>query len=171
MAPSKGGGKYAKASRTSIGSTAELLATPSSVEIADIETPSVFATPGTSAADRPSHDDEHVVIVKPNWRKRWWNAIVEATGALAGMATTAAFIPQVYQIYQTGDTSGLSLSMYTIFVTGVFLWIVYGVCKKAGSLILANLVTFCLAGFILFKIVQHAFFDADEGSSSPTSAT
>ena len=91
MAP--GGGKYSKASRTSISSTAELLATPGSVEFADIETPGGLATPGTRPDDRPSHDDDaaagHVVIVKPNWRKRWWNTIVEATGALAGLLKEA----------------------------------------------------------------------------------
>ena len=45
--------------------------------------------------------------------------------------------------------------MYTIFVFGVLLWMVYGVCKKAGSLVLANFITFVLAGYIFFHILDR----------------
>lgn len=87
-----------------------------------------------------------------------WGRFVEAVGALAGVSTTAAFIPQVYEIYVTSDTSGLSLPMYIIFVSGVLMWILYGVCKRAGSLVVANIVTFVLAGFILFSIVRDTIY-------------
>ena len=90
----------------------------------------------------------------PAASKGLWNTVVEMIGALAGICTTAAFVPQVYEIWITGDTSGLSLPMYSIFVLGVFLWIAYGVCKRAGSLVMANLVTFTLAGYILFAILD-----------------
>jgi MtN3 and saliva related transmembrane protein len=101
------------------------------------------------------------VVVLPavqEQRARRWNAIVECAGAIAGCATTAAFIPQVVEIAATGDTSGLSLPMYCIFVFGVLMWIVYGVCKKAGAMIGANVVTFVLAGYILSQIIDHEFF-------------
>ena len=96
---------------------------------------------------------------------RCWNNIVEMVGALAGICTTAAFIPQVYEISVSGDTSGLSPAMYTIFVSGVFLWIVYGVCKKAGSLVMANLVTFALAGFIWIAIMDRVVFHPENYAS------
>lgn len=103
---------------------------------------------------RGEESDAQEADVRP-WHLRLWNTIVESTGALAGICTTAAFIPQVYEIWVTGDTSGLSLSMYTIFVFGVLLWMVYGVCKKAGSLVLANFITFVLAGYIFFHILDR----------------
>lgn len=99
-----------------------------------------------------------VVDSKQQWRSKWWNTIVEAAGALAGCCTTAAFIPQVVEVYVTGDTDGLSLPMYCIFVTGVVMWIVYGVCKKAGAMIGANVVTFVLAGYILYRILDNEIF-------------
>ena len=92
------------------------------------------------------------------FRTKWWNTIVECMGAMAGCCTTAAFIPQVVEVAITGDTSGLSLPMYCIFVSGVVMWIVYGVCKKAGAMIGANVVTFILAGYILFRIVDNEVF-------------
>ena len=91
-------------------------------------------------------------------KARRWNVIVEIAGAIAGISTTAAFIPQVVEIYISGDTSGLSLPMYCIFVFGVVMWIVYGVCKKAGAMIGANIVTFVLAGYILSQIIDHEVF-------------
>lgn len=154
---------YSKASQLSTSSTTELM--PSSSRLSSAVDDIDLETFGRASRDTDGEGEGAPVIVKVHWKKKWWNTIVEATGTLAGMATTAAFIPQVYQIYATGDTSGLSLPMYSIFVTGVGLWIVYGVCKKAGSLILANIVTFCLAGFILATIIHNDFWSSSSGSS------
>ena len=92
------------------------------------------------------------------WHKRCRNNLIESVGTLAGICTTAAFVPQVFEIWITGDTSGLSLPMYSIFVFGVFLWMAYGVCKRAGSLVVANLITFVLAGYILCAILDRVVF-------------
>jgi MtN3 and saliva related transmembrane protein len=96
-----------------------------------------------------------------------WNAFVEAVGAFAGMCTTAAFLPQVYDIWLSGDTSGLSLPMYIIFVTGVSMWIFYGVLKKAASLVLANMVTFVLSGYILTAIIINLAHEDGETFAPP----
>ena len=50
---------------------------------------------------------------------------------------------------------GLSLGMYMMFVGGVLLWITYGILKRSPSLILSNVVTACLSGFILLQILAH----------------
>ena len=102
------------------------------------------------------------------------STMVEMVGSAAGMCTTAAFLPQVWTVYQTGETDGLSLSMYCIFVGGVFLWILYGVCKRAGSLVAANLVTFLLAGYILSAVIRRDFFtpiDREEALEETISGT
>ena len=106
----------------------------------------------------PSSPAVVVVSSAKQLRQKYWNSIVEGVGALAGCCTTAAFIPQVVEVALTGDTSGLSLPMYSIFVTGVAMWILYGVCKKAGSLIFANVVTFLLAGYIFYRILDNEIF-------------
>ena len=71
--------------------------------------------------------------------------LLETIGALAGLMTTAAFLPQVIEIKRTGDVSGLSLHMYIVFVSGVGMWILYGISKKSPSLVAANAVTFILS--------------------------
>lgn len=72
-----------------------------------------------------------------------------AIGSVAALLTTIAFIPQVIHSYKTRDLSGVSLPMYSIFTTGVGLWLVYGFLKHDWPLIMANAVTFCLAGVVL----------------------
>jgi len=61
-------------------------------------------------------------------------------------------------IISTGETSGLSLGMYLMFVGGVLLWVTYGVLKRSPSLIMSNLVTACLSGFILTQLLIHTFW-------------
>ena len=65
--------------------------------------------------------ERSAVAVVPQSRLR--STLIELVGSIAGACTTAAFLPQVYTVYTTGNTDGLSLPMYCIFVAGVFMWI------------------------------------------------
>ncbi len=74
-------------------------------------------------------------------------------GYIAGACTTGAFVPQVIHTLRTKDTSAISLGMYLIFVSGVILWLLYGILLEELPLIVANLVTLMLSSAILvFKI-------------------
>ncbi len=74
-------------------------------------------------------------------------------GYLAAICTTLAFVPQALKTIKSRDTTGISLSMYVIFTTGVFFWLVYGLLLVNFPLIAANLVTFVLSATILwFKL-------------------
>ena len=81
---------------------------------------------------------------------------VEALGAIAGLLTTAAFVPQVIKTYRTGSAEDFALPMLAMFVGGVALWLVYGVWKGAASVIMANAVTLVLAGYILRVKLRRA---------------
>lgn len=70
-------------------------------------------------------------------------------GALAAALTTIAFIPQAWMTWKTRRADGVSLGMYTIFTTGVALWLLYGVLIGAWPVIIANIFTLALALFIL----------------------
>ncbi|MBL4596442.1 MAG: SemiSWEET transporter [Robiginitomaculum sp.] len=76
-------------------------------------------------------------------------------GLLAGLLTTAAFVPQVLKVIKTNDTKSLSLSMYIVFTLGIFLWGVYGIQKNDVPIMLANAVTIVLALIILTKKIQN----------------
>lgn len=67
-------------------------------------------------------------------------------GFLAGACTTAAFVPQVWQVWRTRSARDLSLGMYLVLVLGVMLWLVYGLLCNDMPLVIANIITLILAG-------------------------
>jgi MtN3 and saliva related transmembrane protein len=75
--------------------------------------------------------------------------IVDLVGSVAATLTTFCFVPQVMRVLKTRDTKSISLAMYLVFVTGVLLWLVYGILLMNWVIILANIVTFGLAATIL----------------------
>ena len=75
--------------------------------------------------------------------------MLEAIGLLAGFLTTLSFLPQAFKIIQTRQTQSISLVMYSSFVAGVTLWIMYGFMIASTPLILWNVLTFLLAGTVL----------------------
>lgn len=74
---------------------------------------------------------------------------VDYIGSVAAICTTIAFLPQVIQSYKTRDLSGISLPMYSIFTTGVALWLVYGLMKSDWPIMIANAITLALSSMIL----------------------
>jgi len=73
----------------------------------------------------------------------------EWLGFAAAVLTTGSFIPQAVMTIRSRDTRGISRGMYIIFVIGVALWLAYGIYLDSLPMILANVVTLCLAGTIL----------------------
>lgn len=70
-------------------------------------------------------------------------------GVVAGCLTTISFLPQVLLTWRTKRAEGVSLGMYSLFATGVALWLVYGFMLGAWPIIIANLITLILALFVL----------------------
>ncbi len=73
----------------------------------------------------------------------------ELLGYLAAAGTTFAFLPQVVRVWTTRSARDISLAMYVVLVTGIVLWIVYGVLIHSMPLVAANVVTLVLALAVL----------------------
>ncbi len=76
-------------------------------------------------------------------------------GLIAGAFTTIAFLPQVIKTLKLKETKDLSLWMYIILCTGVFLWLVYGLLIKDLPIIAANSVSLVLAIIILSSKLKY----------------
>ena len=77
----------------------------------------------------------------------------ESIGLVAGLLTTLAFVPQVLRVWRTRSASDISLSAFACLVSGIVLWIIYGVMLDSLALLLANGVTLFLAlGILIGKI-------------------
>jgi len=74
----------------------------------------------------------------------------EVLGLMAGGLTTVAFVPQVAKTWRTGSADDFSLPMLAMFVTGVLLWLAYGLLIAAPSVWIANAVTAPLAFYLLW---------------------
>jgi len=78
-----------------------------------------------------------------------------ALGLVAGVLTTAAFIPQAVKTWKTRNTRDISLGMFAIFCAGTLLWLLYGIRIGAIPIVLANGVTLVLALTILFFKLKY----------------
>ncbi|BBH51890.1 SemiSWEET family sugar transporter [Fluviispira sanaruensis] len=70
-------------------------------------------------------------------------------GYAAAFLTTFSFLPQAIKTIKTRCTSGISVLMYCLFTSGIFLWLVYGILKEDPIIISANAVTFAFSFTIL----------------------
>jgi MtN3 and saliva related transmembrane protein len=79
--------------------------------------------------------------------------LVTALGLLAGTLTTVAFLPQVIRTWKSKSAKDLSLIMLGTFTVGVLCWFIYGVMIGSLPIIIANAVTFVLAGInVILKL-------------------
>ncbi len=79
--------------------------------------------------------------------------LVTAIGLVAAACTTTASLPQALKVIKTKSTKDLSLTMYSLVVVGIILWILYGIMINNLVIILANSIGFFFAATILaFKI-------------------
>ena len=76
--------------------------------------------------------------------------LVEWVGSVAAFFTTIAFVPQVIQTWKSKHARDLSLGMFSLFTTGVVLWLAYGLLIESWPIIIANCITAALAGTILY---------------------
>jgi MtN3 and saliva related transmembrane protein len=74
----------------------------------------------------------------------------EIIGLIAGLLTTAAFIPQVIKTWRTKSAKDLSLVMFLLYCLGVLLWSIYGMMIDEFPVILWNIITLALAAVILY---------------------
>ncbi len=80
---------------------------------------------------------------------------VSLLGFAAAVCTTAAFAPQAVKAWKTRGTRDISLLMYLVFVTGVALWMIYGILISNYPVTLANAVTLLLALVILAAKLKY----------------
>ena len=87
-------------------------------------------------------------------------------GYVAAFFTTFSFAPQALLTLRTRDTRTLSLGMYSMFVTGVSLWLVYGVLQDDWIIVAANGLTLLLAMPILGMKVFNRVLGNERSTAS-----
>jgi MtN3 and saliva related transmembrane protein len=75
--------------------------------------------------------------------------ITPALGTVAGILSTASFVPQVLKAWREGDTHAISKRMYLVTVSAFTMWTIYGFLLGSVPLIVFNLLSLGLSGSIL----------------------
>ncbi|WP_191059455.1 SemiSWEET transporter [Geminicoccus harenae] len=81
--------------------------------------------------------------------------LLDLTGYAAALCTTSAYIPQVLRVWRTRSTHDISLKMFIVLVTGISLWLTYGISTADWPLVAANSITLILASTILYFKLRH----------------
>ncbi len=76
-------------------------------------------------------------------------------GLIAGACTTISLLPQVIKTIKTKETKDISMAMYIILITGMLLWIIYGVLINAHPVIAANAFSLLLALIVLILKIKY----------------
>ncbi len=79
---------------------------------------------------------------------------IQVVGFASAVLTTGAFLPQAVKTWRTKSTDDLSPYMFAFFCTGIVGWLIYGILRSDLPMILANSITICLAGMIMFFIIR-----------------
>lgn len=80
---------------------------------------------------------------------------IDLLGLVAGLLTTASFIPQVVKTWRTRSTRDISLGMFIAFSLGTALWLIYGLLINSMPVVIANAFTMTFALIILSLKLRH----------------
>ncbi|MBD2299788.1 MULTISPECIES: SemiSWEET transporter [Nostocales] len=70
-------------------------------------------------------------------------------GLVAGGLTTIAFLPQMFKIWKSKSAKDVSFVMLITFMSGLLLWLIYGITLQALPIIIANAISFIFNLIIL----------------------
>lgn len=79
-------------------------------------------------------------------------SLMNFVGTVAAVCTTGAFVPQIVKIRRQGGKD-LSYAMLVVYLTGILLWLGYGLMLRAAAVIWANAIT---AVFVVVAMVLKA---------------
>ncbi len=79
----------------------------------------------------------------------------EILGLTAGVFTTAAVTPQIWKAWKTKEVDDVSPGMFFVLITGLALWVAYGIIIDDIPIIATNAVALTLNTFMLFLIYRY----------------
>lgn len=88
-------------------------------------------------------------------------------GLAAAACTTVAFVPQIIRNHRRRAAGDLSLLSFSVFTTGVVLWLVYGLIIDNLPIIVANVLTL---GVNLINLGQMLWYRRHPGTAASNTA-
>jgi len=82
-------------------------------------------------------------------------SLIAFFGFAAAFCTTAAYVPQVWRIWQTRSTKDISLGMFLVMTCGLIFWLIYGFSIGSLPVIVCNGATLVMTSVILVLKLRH----------------
>lgn len=80
---------------------------------------------------------------------------IDVLGLVAGVLTTVAVVPQIIKAKKTKEVEDVSPGMYFVLISGLALWVIYGVIKDDIAIIATNCLAFGLNIIMLVLIFRY----------------
>jgi MtN3 and saliva related transmembrane protein len=79
----------------------------------------------------------------------------EILGLAAGVFTTAAVVPQIYKAWKSKEVDDVSPGMFFVLITGLAMWLTYGILTSDIPIIATNGTALILNSFMLYLIFRY----------------
>jgi MtN3 and saliva related transmembrane protein len=79
----------------------------------------------------------------------------EFLGFVGGALTTVGLIPQVWRLFRLRSAHEISLPFTAFFITGIGLWLSYGISMGLPSVIIWNAIAFALGWAMLYAKLRY----------------
>jgi MtN3 and saliva related transmembrane protein len=83
------------------------------------------------------------------------DAVAEMVGYGAAIARLPPLLRSLSRLGEPRSTNDVSLTMFSVMLTGIGLWLTYGALKHDVPLIVANATTLFLTGTLLFLKLKY----------------
>lgn len=81
--------------------------------------------------------------------------LTTALGFAAGLLTAIAMLPQVIKTYKNKKAEEVSVLMLVVLISGICLWIWYGIAKQDLPIIITNCIS--LAINTIMAVLRHKY--------------
>lgn len=76
-------------------------------------------------------------------------------GFIAGAVVTLSYIPQIVRVFRLKSSHEISLPFTALLLTGICLWLAYGIVKRDVPIILWNAVGAIQAALLLYAKLKY----------------
>jgi MtN3 and saliva related transmembrane protein len=80
---------------------------------------------------------------------------IQWIGIIAGILTASSMLPQVIKVMKEKKAEEISLLMLIVLITGIALWVVYGVMKKDMPIIATNAFSLLVNGVLIVLRIKY----------------
>jgi len=81
--------------------------------------------------------------------------VLEIVGYLAGLIVALALSPQLIKAWRTKSTKDISIAWNLILMTGLFLWVIYGIANTILPVAIFASVEFLMAASLLVLKLRY----------------